>query len=744
MAFENKAAVVKEIQTLFNVGAVRELSDGQLLERFATDRGEAAELAFAVVVERHGPMVLRVCRSVLAETNDFDDAFQATFLVLIQKARRLWVRDSLGPWLHQVAFRTASRARRSAARRRRHEAHAAAARAETHIVNTDDLGRLLHQEIERLPERFRAPLVLCDLEGRSLQQAARHLGWPLGTVKSRQARGRERLRDRLRRLGLAPNAGLLGQGLAWTGPDLVVPPALVESTTRAAVQFVTCQAAVPASILSLAQGVLRAMSLTRWSKIASVSLVIGATVSGVVAVAGRSTPAAAQAAGKSAEKSPSSEPLTVRVEPGTLDVTLTARGSVEMSRSMDAFCNVEGGTTIIQLMPEFTLVKKGATICELDSAALRDQLTNVRIAIETAQADYQTAKLEREVAEMAVTEFTDGTFKHELATVKGEVALAESGIQKAERDLDRARRARERIGEVLAKKEPVAASDILAELDVDDRVAASERAISRETTALELAKSKQEVLEKFTRNKTLKSLSLEVERKRPDEIAKRNRWGLEESKARKLERQIAACKITAPIDGMLIYANPPRLRRDQLAQPSFIEEGAEVRERQKILSVLDLKGPKQFNVRAPESHVDQLKLGMKVNIRIEAFKDQDQFFDGTVIEIAPRPDVPSSNDIKVYTTKIKINSDAPSCARHGWPGRDLDRQARKRPECAGGRSALLRGTLPRGGAEARWERRAARGQRRPLRRQGGRDHTRSLERRCRRIEAARTHGGPNR
>ena len=108
MLREKNSAVIKELQTLFNVGAVRELSDGQLLERFATDRGEPAELAFAVLVERHGPMVLRVCRGILADSADADDAFQATFLVLVGKARGLWVRDSLGPWLHQVACRAAS------------------------------------------------------------------------------------------------------------------------------------------------------------------------------------------------------------------------------------------------------------------------------------------------------------------------------------------------------------------------------------------------------------------------------------------------------------------------------------------------------------------------------------------------------------------------------------------------------------------------------------------------------------
>src|SRR6516165_7795387 len=118
---DKDGVVLRQLRTLFNVGAVRELTDGQLLERFATERGEAAELAFAVLVERHGPMVFRVCRGVLTDWHDTEDAFQATFLVLVKKARGLWVSDSLGPWLHQVAVRTASAARLDAARRQRHE-----------------------------------------------------------------------------------------------------------------------------------------------------------------------------------------------------------------------------------------------------------------------------------------------------------------------------------------------------------------------------------------------------------------------------------------------------------------------------------------------------------------------------------------------------------------------------------------------------------------------------------------------
>src|SRR5947199_10868023 len=113
------------VRMLFNVGTVAGLTDGQLLERFTAQGGETAELAFATLVERHGPMVLRVCRSVLRDPHEAHDAFQATFLVLVRRGGSLWVRDSLGPWLHQVAYRVASSARSAASRRRRHEQRAA-------------------------------------------------------------------------------------------------------------------------------------------------------------------------------------------------------------------------------------------------------------------------------------------------------------------------------------------------------------------------------------------------------------------------------------------------------------------------------------------------------------------------------------------------------------------------------------------------------------------------------------------
>ena len=288
MPREKNPAVVKVLQTLFNVGAVRDLSDGQLLERFATDRGEAAELAFAVLVERHGPMVLRVCRSVLADSADAEDAFQATFLVLVGKARGLWVRDSLGPWLHQVAFgrRRAPDWKPPAAGGTKTRGRGA--RGDTHREQRRSrrLAPRRDRETARALSRARGSV---RLEGCSHQQAARHLGWPVGTVKSRQARGGNDSATACAAAALAPNARVARQRSRFTGPDPVVSPALVEATTRSVVQFVTCQTAVELSTLSLAQGVLKAMAFARWSKVASVLLVLGATVSaaGVAAQGGR-------------------------------------------------------------------------------------------------------------------------------------------------------------------------------------------------------------------------------------------------------------------------------------------------------------------------------------------------------------------------------------------------------------------------------------------------------------------------
>jgi RNA polymerase sigma factor (sigma-70 family) len=247
VAIGRNGGAARQLNALFNAGTTGNLTDGQLLERFATRSGEGAELAFAALVERHGSLVLRACRSVLRDEHAAHDAFQATFLVLVDKARSLWVRDSLAPWLHAVAYRVALCARGSAARRRRHErarAGMGSLQVFEEVPEARELGEVLHEEIEALPERYRVPIVLCDLEGRSHDEAARHLGWPVGTVKSRQARGRDRLRARLVRRGVAPSIGL---GAA------PVPHPLANLTVRITAEGIE---AAPASVASLAREVL--------------------------------------------------------------------------------------------------------------------------------------------------------------------------------------------------------------------------------------------------------------------------------------------------------------------------------------------------------------------------------------------------------------------------------------------------------------------------------------------------------
>jgi RNA polymerase sigma factor (sigma-70 family) len=268
VAIRPNRAVRRGLETLFHLGTIGDLSDGQLLERFTTCGGDAAELAFTALVERHGPMVLRVCRGSLKDPNDAQDAFQATFLVLVQKARSLWVQDSLGPWLHRVAHRIAYRARRSAARRREHERRAAESRPAWISGREDgmDDSAVLHEEIDRLPDHCRLPVVLCDLEGLTHEQVARHLGWPIGTVKSRLTRGREWLRARLVRRGLAPAAGLAGGASIVRSASAAVPAELVEATARAARALAAGAATagvVPATVALLVEGALNAMLMSK-------------------------------------------------------------------------------------------------------------------------------------------------------------------------------------------------------------------------------------------------------------------------------------------------------------------------------------------------------------------------------------------------------------------------------------------------------------------------------------------------
>jgi multidrug efflux pump subunit AcrA (membrane-fusion protein) len=342
------------------------------------------------------------------------------------------------------------------------------------------------------------------------------------------------------------------------------------------------------------------------------------------------------------------------VKPGRLMVVVEARGSVEVARKSDVYSAVEGQTTILSLAPEGQRVRKGDLVCELESAALRDQLVNQEIAEQRAAAAYRNAKLAREVAEIAVTEYEQGVYKQEQYALKSQIAGAEAAIEKAADRLERTRQARDAMKEAAkdaAGKRAKSPADILAELDIVDRLETAEGTVATERKALEISKSKLEVLEKYTREKMTKSLKVEAERKRTDELARNEAWTLEKSKAEKLRRQIAACKILAPSEGVVVYANdPPRSAR----RPR-IEEGAAVRPRQKIVSILDLAGPMQVNVKVHESKVGLVAKGLPARVTVEGVAGS--ALSGRVerVELLPDPHAMAVWDPIVYTTRIRLD-----------------------------------------------------------------------------------------
>jgi RNA polymerase sigma-70 factor (ECF subfamily) len=277
------------LHALFGAGSFAGWTDGQLLERFREGRDEIGERAFAALVERHGAGVLRVCRGVLGDPHDADDAFQATFLVLARRARSIRDPRAVGHWLLGVAYRVAGCARAAAIRRRAHERRAA--EGITPFVSGEepiDCGPALREELGRLPEKFQLPLVLCYLEGLTQEEVARRLGWPIGTVRSRLARGRERLKSRLVLRGVAPTAVAMAVG-AWRQAEAaVVPEALVAMTARAAAGSKGTAGAVSTAVVTLTEEVLRTMISTKLKLGAAAVLMAGLIATGAGVVAGQS------------------------------------------------------------------------------------------------------------------------------------------------------------------------------------------------------------------------------------------------------------------------------------------------------------------------------------------------------------------------------------------------------------------------------------------------------------------------
>jgi RNA polymerase sigma factor (sigma-70 family) len=281
MVPNQKGVAVKDLQTLFSVGAIGGLSDAQLLDRFVSRR---EELVFEAIIQRHGPMAWGVCRRVLRDHHDAEDAFQATFLVLARKAASVMPREKLGNWLYGVAYQTAMKARAKTSRRRGRERQVPdmpepEGGRENH---RDDLLPLLDQELSRLPEKYRIPIVLCDLGGKTYKQAAEQLGWPVGTVSGRLSRARSMLAERLTRRGVTLAGGSLAVLLSHGSASASVPLSLITSTSRAATKFAAGQAAtgvVSTKVAALTEGVLKTMLMTKL-KIATAVLMVALGTAG--------------------------------------------------------------------------------------------------------------------------------------------------------------------------------------------------------------------------------------------------------------------------------------------------------------------------------------------------------------------------------------------------------------------------------------------------------------------------------
>jgi RNA polymerase sigma factor (sigma-70 family) len=306
MATEQMTCVIRHLRRAVLLRDGSGITDGQLLDSFLAQREEAA---FEALVHRHGPMVLSVCRRVLQHTQDAEDAFQATFLILVRKAASIQPRERVGNWLYGVAYRTALKARTRTAQRRARERQMwqmprPAVREET----GSDWRPLLDREINRLPDKYRVLIVLGDLEGKSRKEMARHLDLPEGTVSSRLARGRRLLAKRLARHGLTLSGGALAAVIApaaSAGPSSSLIGSTIQAATHVAAGSAATSGGISTAVAALTEGVLTAMFITRLKMATALLLVAGVLGTGTGLLTHRALadkPAAQQGGAKAGKK----------------------------------------------------------------------------------------------------------------------------------------------------------------------------------------------------------------------------------------------------------------------------------------------------------------------------------------------------------------------------------------------------------------------------------------------------------
>jgi RNA polymerase sigma-70 factor (ECF subfamily) len=320
-----------------------DLTDGQLLECFLNRRDPAA---LEVLVRRHGAMVWGVCRRLLRNDHDAEDAFQATFLVLIRKAASVCPQSKVANWLYGVAHQTALKARATTEKRRARERPMTnvpePAAMERNLWN--DLQPVLDQEVSRLPEKYRTVIVVCELEGNTLKEAARQLGCPAGTVASRLARARAMLAKRLGRHGLAVSGGALATVLSENMASASVSISVVSSTIKAASLLAAWEAAATGAIsvklAALTEGVMKAMLLNKLRAAIAVVLILGFVATGATILTCRT------AAGHDDKKPTAENPVKSPAKQEKDKETATARAQPAPGASKNILQNAgfeEGG-----------------------------------------------------------------------------------------------------------------------------------------------------------------------------------------------------------------------------------------------------------------------------------------------------------------------------------------------------------------------------------------------------------------
>jgi RND family efflux transporter MFP subunit len=634
MAGEEYATVVKDVETLFRAGTAAGLSDPELLERFVGRSEDGAEAAFAALVTRHGPMVLRVCRGELRDSHAAEDAFQATFLILARRARSIRKAGSLASWLYGVARRVAGRARVDRARRASRERRGAAM-AEMRAVVRDDPPELLpeiQEELDRLPPKYRAPIVLCYLEGLTHEEAAGQLSVPVGTVKVRLSRGRERLRGRLTRRGLAPT--LFAAALAAPARG-GIPASLLDGTVAAAMRGAAVSTlGLSGPVAALVQGVLRAMFLDQLKAIAALaaasmtlilaSFFVVSALSAPVPTGGNSPlrqgqdepsvppkagpvpappvanrgrhinePPVPGKAGPVPPRGDSGAVAVVTLKKSLFQRTVSQPANVQAFRSVEVYPKVSGELKSLAV-DIGDPVKAGQVLAEIDAPALRGELVRAQAVVSQAKA--RLARVESAVRVAGAA----------LATEHAKAAAAEAGLKQAEAAVPVRQVARDRM-QALARSG--AATQIQAD-EADQRLEAAAAAVTAAKSQLSVAQAGS------------RGAEARLEAARADVAEARAELDVSLADQHKADLLVGITRVTAPLDGFVT-------RRayhvgDFVRSPT---EGGSV----PLLSIVQT-GKIRVVVHVPDRDAPLLDKGDPITLHIDALPGRE--FRGTIARTA--------------------------------------------------------------------------------------------------------------